>query len=138
MRPHPEGGWYVESFRAPAPSHFDRAQSGARSPLSAIYFLLQQGERSHWHTVDACEVWLWHAGAPIRLRLSNDGVETETRLLGADWEQGEQPHVAVSEGVWQSAESTGAWTLVSCVVAPGFSFEGFRIAPPGWAPGQST
>jgi predicted cupin superfamily sugar epimerase len=128
MTPHPEGGWYAETYRAPS-------APGTRSPVTAIYFLLQQGERSHWHTVDACEIWLWHAGAPGLLHLSHDGRQAETILLGADLAAGERPQAIVPVGVWQAAETRGAWSLFSCVVAPGFEFAGFTVAPAGWSPG---
>ena len=127
MKPHPEGGWYVESYRAPS-------APGVRSPASTIYFLLQAGERSHWHTVDAIEVWLWHLGSPLRLHVSEDGQSTTTVTLGNDILQAEQLQAAVPQGAWQSAECPGGWSLVSCVVAPAFEYAGFILAPPGWAP----
>jgi predicted cupin superfamily sugar epimerase len=127
MTPHPEGGWYAETFRS--------GEAGGRAAVSAIYFLLRAGERSHWHTVDACEIWLWHAGSPVRVRLSPDGEASETVLLGSDLGAGQRPQVVVPEGVWQAAESGGGWSLVSCVVAPAFTFAGFRMAPVGWEPG---
>jgi uncharacterized protein len=128
MAPHPEGGWYVETFRAPS-------APGARSAVSAIYFLLQAGQRSRWHSVDASEIWLWHAGSSIRLRLSSNGRQTEAIVLGQGIAEGERPQVTVPAGVWQSAESTGAWSLVSCIVAPAFEFAGFTLAPLNWSPG---
>jgi predicted cupin superfamily sugar epimerase len=135
MGPHPEGGWYAETFRGGAVGG-QGARAGGRAAVSAIYFLLREGERSHWHTVDACEIWLWHAGSPVRLRLSPDGKISETVLLGSDLKAGERPQVVVPEGVWQAAESAGGWSLVSCVVAPAFEFAGFRMAPVGWEPGE--
>ena len=126
MSPHPEGGHYVEVWRGP---------SGAdgRSVATTIYFLLRRGERSHWHRVDAEEVWLYHAGDPLEL-CTVHAAGIETVRLGADVVGGERPQAVVPHGVWQAAESTGAWTLVSCVVAPGFRFEGFELAPPDWTP----
>jgi hypothetical protein len=129
MVQHPEGGWYVETFRAPS-------DPGKRSAVTAIYFLLQEGERSHWHTVDASEIWLWHAGSAMRLHLSANGRESETILLGNNFEATERPQAIVPAGVWQAAESVDGWCLVSCVVAPAFEFEGFAVAPHGWAPGS--
>ncbi len=126
LEPHPEGGWFAETFRAPA-------EEGVRPTSTAIHFLLREGERSHWHTVDADEIWLHHAGAPLILRTSGGAAIAEHRL-GPDIATGEQPQVVVPAGAWQSAASTGAWTLVSCVVAPGFEYSGFRLAPPGWEP----
>jgi predicted cupin superfamily sugar epimerase len=140
MEPHPEGGWYAETFRSGSPESEPGTRpkiepGGGRAAVSTIYFLLRAGERSHWHTVDACEIWLWHAGSPVHLRLSPDGVRSETVLLGSDLKAGERPQVVVPEGVWQAAESAGGWSLVSCVVAPAFEFAGFRMAPIGWEPG---
>jgi predicted cupin superfamily sugar epimerase len=127
LRPHPEGGWFVETFRDPHPD--------ARGYSTAIYYLLQQDERSHWHRVDAAEVWHFHAGAPLELGLSPDGVTTERRLLGIALDRGERPQIVVPTRWWQSARSLGAWTLVGCTVAPGFTFAGFEMAAAEWAPG---
>lgn len=128
MEPHPEGGWYVETFR-------DR-QGGERGHSTAIYFLLEAGQRSHWHRVrDAAEVWLYHAGAPLRLDIyEGDGHAIETVRLGIGLDDGERPQGIVPAGAWQSAATTGAWTLVSCTVAPGFTFAAFELAPAGWSP----
>lgn len=122
MVPHPEGGHYVETFRAPA-------AAGERAAMTAIYFLLKAGERSHWHKVDAVETWLWHAGGPLEL-----SIDTTDVTLGPDLDRGERPQAVVPKDAWQAARSLGQWTLVSCVVAPGFDFAGFELAPPGWAP----
>jgi predicted cupin superfamily sugar epimerase len=126
LRPHPEGGHYREMWRAPA-------AAGERPAGTAILFLLMAGERSHWHRVDAAETWHWHAGAALTLRLSAGRGETALRL-GPDLAAGESLLGHVPAGMWQAAESLGAWTLVSCTVCPGFRFEGFELAPPGWAP----
>ena len=124
---HPEGGWYVETFRD------DRG--GTRGHSTAIYYLLEAGERSHWHRVrDAAEVWHHYAGAALTLRLAAPGEPASTIVLGTDLENGERPQGIVPAGVWQSAESRGAWTLVGCTVAPGFDFSVFEMAPPGWEP----
>lgn len=131
LKPHPEGGHFVETFRA-SQGESDRAAS------TAIYFLLRAGERSHWHRVDADEIWLWHAGAPLELALSADGLSTTRVFLGGAILDGERPQAVVETNVWQAARTLGAWTLVSCVVAPGFSFEGFELAPPDWAPREAT
>lgn len=127
MKPHPEGGHYVETFRD-APTPDGRARS------TAILFLLQAGERSHWHRVDAVEFWLWHAGDPLALSISHDGAMAFTLRLGADLAQDQRPQAVVPAGAWQAAEPLGSWTLVSCVVAPGFRFLGFELAPPDWTP----
>ncbi|MCU0912195.1 MAG: cupin domain-containing protein [Rhodobacteraceae bacterium] len=130
LAPHPEGGWYAETWRAPAA---DQAAGGARPAGTAIYFLLKAGERSHWHRVDAAEVWLWHAGAPLALRIAATAAGPARRVtLGPDLASGARPQAVVPDGHWQAAESLGAFTLVSCVVAPGFRFEGFDLAPPGF------
>lgn len=132
MQPHPEGGWYVETHRAPA------AADEPRGPVTCIYYLLEVGDLSAWHRIDATEVWLWHAGAPLALTLSPDGHDAEACHLGADVLAGQVPQKAIPPGWWQTAESLGHWTLVSCVVAPAFSFDGFELAPPGWRPTPRT
>ena len=129
MKPHPEGGHYVETFR-------DAVDADGRPASTAIFYLLRRGERSHWHRVDAVEVWHYHAGAALALGLSEDGRSSRTVRLGTDLSAGERPQQVVPAGVWQSAESLGDWTLVGCTVAPGFRFEGFEMAPPGWTPGE--
>jgi predicted cupin superfamily sugar epimerase len=130
LKPHPEGGHFRETFRDA------RAIEGGRAASTAIYFLLAAGERSHWHKVDAAEVWLWHAGAPLSLEMA-DGDKGPVRrvTLGADLAAGERPQAVVPAQVWQAAESRGAWTLVSCTVAPGFEFAGFEMAPRDWRAG---
>ena len=127
LAPHPEGGHYVETWRGPT-------GDGGRAVGTAIYFLLRAGERSHWHRVDAAEVWLFHAGDPLALDLAptDDGAVTR-HLLGPDLASA-RPQVVVPAGAWQAAEPLGAWSLVSCVVAPGFDFAGFELAPDGWTP----
>jgi hypothetical protein len=129
LRPHPEGGHFRETFRDP------NVVSG-RAASTAIYFLLAAGERSHWHRVDAAEVWHWHAGASLMLEISatNDG-RIEWVTLGADLKSGARPQAVVPHNAWQAAESLGPWTLVSCTVAPGFEFSGFELAPPDFRPG---
>ena len=127
MRPHPEGGHYVETFR-------DDTGPDGRARATAIYFLLREGERSHWHRVDAVEIWLWHAGAPLALGIAAPGEKSERVMLGADLAAGQRPQAIVPAHAWQAAETLGAWTLVSCVVAPGFDFSGFELAAPGFTP----
>jgi predicted cupin superfamily sugar epimerase len=127
LQPHPEGGHYRETFRD------TRIVDGGRAASTAIYFLLARGERSHWHRVDATEIWHWHAGAPLRLEISDGGKRTTVRL-GPDLAAGERPQGVVPPGAWQAAESLGDWTLVGCAVAPGFEFSGFELAPKGWTP----
>jgi predicted cupin superfamily sugar epimerase len=128
MLPHPEGGHYVETWRHERPD-------GGRGAGTAIYYLLQAGERSHWHRVDATEIWHWYAGAPLALSLSADGVAVQMMMLGNDLASGARPQFNVPAGMWQSAASTGPWTLVGCTVSPAFEFAGLEMAPPGWTPG---
>ncbi|HET6468624.1 MAG TPA: cupin domain-containing protein [Geminicoccaceae bacterium] len=130
MQPHPEGGWYVETWR-------DRPPGGGRGAATAIYFLLAARQRSHWHKVDASELWLWHAGGPLRLDIAWDGQTVTSAVLGPDLAAGERPQLVVPAHAWQAAEPLGAWVLVSCVVAPAFEFRGFELAPAGWRLGGS-
>lgn len=123
LQPHPEGGWYRETWKGP--------EVGGRASGTAILFLLQAGERSHWHRVDADEIWLWHAGAPLVLSMGE--LSTSEVRLGPDVLGGEVVQAVVPSGWWQAARSTGEWTLVSCTVSPGFRFEGFELAPDGWS-----
>ena len=124
LAPHPEGGWFRETFR-------DAAGDG-RAASTAIYFLLAAGERSHGHRIDAAETWHWYGGSPLRLSV-HDGALTQYEL-GTDLAAGQRPQAVVPAGAWQSAESLGDWTLTGCTVAPGFEFDGFELAPPGWSP----
>ena len=126
LKPHPEGGHFRETFR-------DARQIGDRAASTAIYFLLARGERSHWHRVDAVEVWHWHAGAPLELEIAEAG-RVATIRLGSDLAAGERPQGVVPAHAWQAAQSLGDWTLCGCTVAPGFEFAGFELAPKGWAP----
>ena len=134
LAPHPEGGWYRETWRAPAPG-VERAMA------TAIHFLLEAGQSSHWHKVDAFEIWLWHAGDPLVLALaeSDEGPARQV-LLGPDVLSGQAVQHVIPPGEWQAAaplEGAGeGYSLVSCIVAPGFEFAGFTLAPPGWAPGS--
>jgi len=127
---HPEGGWYRETVRD--------GPENARARSTAIFYLLPGDEVSAWHQVDAGEHWFWHAGGALVLTVSDDGEEARAITLGPDLRAGQTPQAFVPAGVWQTAESLGAWTLVSCVVAPGFEFSGFKLARPGWFPGAGT
>ena len=128
MAAHPEGGWYVETWRADVPA------GGAGRPVaSAILFLLAAGEESRWHRVDADELWQYSAGDPLELRIApTGGGPLTTHRLGADVTAGDEVQVVVPAGAWQAARPLGEWTLVGCVVAPAFSFDGFELAPEGW------
>ncbi len=127
LAPHPEGGHYREVWR-------DRPVSGERGAATSILFLIAAGERSHWHQVDAAEIWLWQAGAPLVLGISQDGAPKQEVRLGPDIASGEVLQAVVPVRVWQEASSLGAWSLVSCVVAPAFEFSGFELAPADWMP----
>ena len=124
LKPHPEGGFYRQTWEG---------DDSPRASGTCIYFLLTEGQRSQWHKVDAVEIWHFYSGAPLKLRIS----ETETGpvkslVLGSDLTVGEVPQGIVPKNAWQSAETTGAWTLVGCTVSPGFRFEGFELAPDGF------
>ena len=127
LEPHPEGGHFRETFRDA------RLDANGRCVSTAIYFLLARGERSHWHRIDAAEVWHFYAGSPLTLQIA-DGEGTRTIILGPDLAAGEVPQAVVPAQAWQAAESSGDWTLVGCTVAPGFDFANFELAPKGWTP----
>jgi predicted cupin superfamily sugar epimerase len=132
LAPHPEGGWYREMWRA-------GAAPGERAGGTSIYFLLEAGQRSHWHRVDADELWLWHAGDALDLLVEQENGAVRKFALGGDVAGGYEPQCLVPASRWQSTEarpkgSGAGWALVSCVVVPGFEFAGFELAPPGWNP----
>lgn len=124
LKPHPEGGHFRETFRD---------EGAPRGASTAIYFLLKAGERSHWHRVDAVEVWHWYAGDALELSIAESGA-TVTEVLGPNLAADERPQVVVPKHAWQSARPLGRYTLVGCTVAPAFTFEGFEMAPPSWRP----
>jgi uncharacterized protein len=124
LAPHPEGGWYRQTWVA---------EGEGRPVGTCIYFLLKRGETSHWHRVDAVEIWHFYAGAPLTLRIAETEMgPVRSIALGPDLVNGERPQGIVSAGWWQGAKSTGEWSLVGCTVSPGFQFEGFELAPPGF------
>lgn len=126
---HPEGGWYRETWRTDA-------APGIRPSATAILFLLEAGQRSHWHRVDAAELWLWHCGSPLVLSTAaTDDDPPQTSRLGPDVLAGDAPQGLVPAYHWQAAYAPDGWALVSCVVSPGFDFAGFTLAPPDWSPG---
>jgi uncharacterized protein len=128
MRGHPEGGWYAETWRS-------TSVGIARPAGSAILYLLAAGERSHWHRVDADEIWQYSAGDPLELRVWAEGDAALTvHRLSAEVTAGAVVQAVVPAGAWQAARPLGAWTLVGCIVTPAFEFEGFELAPPGWEP----
>ena len=122
LEPHPEGGWYRETWREPA--------------TTAIHYLLGAGERSHWHRLDATEIWHFYGGEPLELAVSADGLDVERRVLGSDLAAGQRPQLVVPAGAWQAARPLGAWVLVGCTVAPAFEFSRFQLAAPDWQPGR--
>lgn len=127
LKPHPEGGHYRETFRdAPGPD--------GRARSTAIYYLLEADQLSHWHRIDAVEVWHWYAGSPLALTVSENGHDAWSLHLGPDVGLGQHPQAVVPAGAWQTAVSLGRWTLVGCTVAPGFDFAAFELAPPDWTP----
>lgn len=130
LKPHPEGGHYRETFRDA------RAVDGVRAASTAIYFLLARGERSHWHRIDAVEIWHFYSGAPLKLEIAVGARgPIQTFHLGSNATVGERPQVAVPAKAWQAAESLGDWTLAGCTVSPGFEFSAFELAPRSWSPG---
>ena len=124
---HPEGGWYRETFR-------DEQGHRGRPHSTAILYLLKAGEVSHWHRVDVVEMWHWHAGAPLLLRVADSAGDHREHRLGPDILADDHPQARVPAGAWQSARSLGDWTLLGCTVAPGFDFAKFELAPQGWEP----
>ena len=128
LLPHPEGGHYKEIFR-------DKNKYDDRSVCTSIYFLLQKGERSHWHKVDAAEIWHWYAGAPLSLQIFDEQIKKlQQKTLSFQFTSGHEPQVIVPGNFWQSAETLGDWTFVGCTVAPAFEFSKFELAPPDWKP----
>jgi predicted cupin superfamily sugar epimerase len=126
LKPHPEGGYFRETFR-------DSRIIRGRAASTAIYYLLVRGQRSHWHRVDVAEVWHWYAGAPLALSVKRDD-RLHIHRLGPDLSAGEEPQYVVPANAWQSGQPQGPWTLAGCTVAPGFEFSGFELAPKGWTP----
>ena len=124
---HPEGGWFRETWRAEAPP-------GQRPAGTAIYFLLEAGQRSHWHRIDAAETWHFYAGEPLELSLATGGPAVERVVVGPDLAGGQRPQLVVPAGTWQSAVPLGSWALAGCTVSPAFDFTRFELAPAGWQP----
>ncbi|MEM7464798.1 MAG: cupin domain-containing protein [Pseudomonadota bacterium] len=128
LSPHPEGGHFRETFR-------DENSVDGRSVGTAILFMLKAGETSHWHRVDASEIWHFYTGAPLELRIAEkEATPIERKLLGIELSAGQSPQIVIPAGYWQSATTTGEWTLVGCTVSPGFEFSGFEMAEQGWSP----
>jgi uncharacterized protein len=133
LEPHPEGGWFRQTWRSPM-TISPEGYSGERFAGTAIYYLLEPGERSRWHSVRSDELWLWHGGSPLKLRLAGVATRpaetTEQVIIGPDVTAGHHPQFVVPAGVWQSAEpASDHHVLVTCVVIPGFDYADFRLAP---------
>ena len=128
LKPHPEGGHFRETFRDP------KQIADGRSVSTAIYFLLERGERAHWHRVDVVEIWHWYAGAPLQLEIAAAPGRIERVTLGGDISAGLRPQAVVPPQAWQAAQTLGDWTLLGCTVAPGFDFAKHEVAPQGWSP----
>ena len=126
LKPHPEGGHFRETHR-------DEAGHSGRAHSTAIYFLLARGERSHWHRIDAAEVWHYYSGDPLKLEIVDGSKEMIVRL-GPNVHADESPQAVVPARAWQAAETTGDWTLCGCTVSPGFQFEKFELAAKDWSP----
>ena len=124
LEPHPEGGWFKETWRD---------DSKPRAQGTAIYFLLEEDQSSHWHRVDAAEMWHHYAGGPLYLDIHENG-ETKRHVLGKELDSGQAPQILVPKDAWQRAIPVDGWVLVGCTVTPGFEFDGFELADKGWNP----
>jgi predicted cupin superfamily sugar epimerase len=134
MQAHPEGGWFRETWRS-GDTCVPGGNGDGRPAASAILYLLAAGEHSHWHRIDADEVWQVSAGGAIELSVWTEGDSVVTvHRLAVDLSAASAVQAVVPAGAWQAARPLGAWTLVGCIVAPGFEFDGFELAPPGWEP----
>lgn len=131
LSPHPEGGWFRETWRSELT--FDQSvlpedYTGPRSAGTAILFVLMPGQQSAWHTVRSAELWLHHRGSPLLLEIGPDVESATTHVLGPDITAGEHPQLLVPPGFWQRARPRDPEpTLVSCVVVPGFDFADFAL-----------
>jgi predicted cupin superfamily sugar epimerase len=126
LRPHPEGGFYRETWGT-------RTKLAGKPAGTSIYYLLRKNEVSRWHRVPSDRSWQWCAGAPLELILSEDKEDQNQLVLGPDLEQDEEPQIHVPNSWWQKARTLGDWTLVQCTAAPGYVFEGYEMAPPAQA-----
>ena len=127
LAPHPEGGWYKETWRA-------EASAGQRAAGTAIYYLLEADQFSHWHRIDSTEIWHWYAGAPLSMTVSPNGHDAQSIHLGPEIAIGQRPQYIIPPEWWQTATSLGHWSLMGCTVSPGFEFSGFEMAPNDWRP----
>jgi uncharacterized protein len=131
LAPHPEGGWFRETWRSDVTigqSALPPDYTGPRSAGTAILFVLLAGQQSAWHTVRSAELWLHHRGSPLLLDVGSERHSTTTHLLGSDIAAGEQPQVLVPPRYWQRARPRDDEpSLVSCVVVPGFDYADFGL-----------
>lgn len=127
LAPHPEGGWYKETWRADA-------DPDTRAVGTAIYYLLEADQFSHWHRIDSTEIWHWYAGAPLSMTVSANGHDAQSLHLGPEISLGQRPQFIIPPNWWQTATSLGQWSLMGCTVSPGFEFDGFEMAPDDWRP----
>jgi len=124
LEPHPEGGWYREVFRSGILLQTSR---GPRAALTSIYFLLEQNQQSRWHVVTSDETWHHAGGAPLELLVYRPESGELTRSWLGPPGDGQEPLGVAAAGCWQAARTAGAFSLVSCDVAPGFDFEDFAF-----------
>lgn len=133
LAPHPEGGWYRETWRSEltvSQSSLPSGYSGPRSAGTAILFLLMPGQQSAWHTVRSAELWFHHRGSPLVLEIGAERDTAASLLLGPDISAGQHPQLLVPPGHWQRAmPRDDEPALVSCVVVPGFDFADFALSP---------
>ena len=122
MNPHPEGGYYSESFR-------DRDNS-----VSLIYYLLKKEQRSHWHRLTKNEILHFYKGDPLSVHISADAKTTITKKLGSGISSNENLHLVIHAGSWFSMNSEGDYSLIGCTVSPAFDYADFELAPPNWKP----
>ena len=123
MKPHPEGGYFSESFR------------DQENNVSLIYYLLKKDQRSHWHRLTKNEILHFYKGDPLLVHVSQDGKRSYTNILGDNIDNKENMHVIINAGSWFSMVSSGEYSLIGCTVAPGFNYSDFELAPKNWEPG---
>jgi uncharacterized protein len=126
LEPHPEGGFYREVFRSARPVQPDDARP-TRSALTMIYFLLVDGGCSRWHRVTSDEAWSWVEGDALELLSVDAELASFSRALLAAVGDGCEPAAVIAAGDWQAARTSGAYTLVTCSVGPGFDFADFTM-----------
>lgn len=129
LTPHPEGGWHSDTWQP-------EWTGGTRPGVSAIYYLLEEGQSCHWHRIDCDETWYFHAGHPLRCSVAAGDTDAPVdSWLGLDVTTGQRPSHYIPRHMWQAAFADRGWALVSCVVSPAFTFDGWELAGPDWTPG---